>query len=132
MGWRVGWINQLLWYALFGLYVSGALLLFEGLEEIYFESGVPPEIAGMTALITLVVFSALLVYPSLKLHSAFYERRELDEPYRRGFGFGLGFGIGILFVFLVGDSLMSYELIDSLSPEYHSVGLRLIRAILGN
>lgn len=132
MGWRVGWINQLLWYALFGLYISGALLLFDGIEQIYTESGVPTDLAGMTSLITLVTFSALLVYPSLRLHSTFYERKEIEEPYRRALGFGLGFVLGVLVIFLVGESILRYDLVDPFDEEYQSIGLRLIRVIVGD
>ncbi len=132
VGWRVGWINQLLWYALFGLYISGALLLFDGIEQIYTESGVPTDLAGMTSLITLVTFSALLVYPSLRLHSTFYERKEIEEPYRRALGFGLGFVLGVLVIFLVGESILRYDLVDPFDEEYQSIGLRLIRVIVGD
>ena len=132
VGWRVGWVNQLLWYALFGLYISGALLLFDEMKRVYSESGVPSDLAGMTSLITLVTFSALLVYPSLRLHSTFYERREIEEPYRRAFGLGLGVILGDLIIFLVCQSILRYDLVDPFSEEYQSIGLRIVRAIVAD
>lgn len=130
IGWRVGWITQLFWYALFGLYMSGSFLLFEDLKNIYLTSGVDEDVSGITALLTLVIFSCLFVFPTLKLHSHFYERRQTEEPHRKAMGLLLGGFLGVLVIFLSGQTLIKHNLLEPLSLEDQSIGIRLIKVIL--
>ena len=110
--------------------MSGSFLLFEDLKSIYLTSGVDEDVAGITALLTLVIFSCLFVFPTLKLHSHFYERRQTEEPHRKAMGTFLGVLLGVLIIFLSGQTLIKHNLLDPLSLEDQSIGIRLIRAIL--
>lgn len=132
LGWRIGWLTQLLWYALFGLFISGSLLLNQELEFIYKASGVPDHLAGLTALITIVVFSGLLVIPALRIHKIFYERRSLQESFRNPGGALLGALVALLLIYSLGRSLLRYEIVDPESEAYNSIEMRIIRAIDGN
>jgi hypothetical protein len=132
IGWRVGWLTQVLWYALFGLFVSGSLLLSQELALIYERSGVPEHVAGLTALITILIFSGLLVVPSLRLHRVFYTRREIDERFRQPGGAGLALLVCVLLLYAFGKSLMRYDIIGPESDAYYSIEMRLIRAIDGS
>ena len=132
IGWRVGWLTQLFWYALFGLFLSGFLLLLDELESIYIASGVSIEVAGLTAALTIIVFSALLVVPAIRVHKIFYTRKEAKEEMKQPGGAFLGAIIALLIIYSLGKSLMRYELIQSDSEAYQSFELRIIRAIDGN
>lgn len=132
LGWRIGWLTQVLWYALFALFISGSLLLNQELESIYKASGVPDHVAGLTALITIVVFSGLLVIPALRIHKIFYERRSFQESFRKPGGALLGALVALLLIYSLGRSLLRYEIVDSESEAYNSIEMRIIRAIDGN
>lgn len=131
LGWRTGWLTQVLWYTLFGLFVSGSLLLSKELELIYEASGVPGHVAGLTALITIVIFSGLLVIPALRVHKIFYERKSIEEGFRKPGGAILGALIAILLIYSLGKSLLRYEIIAPESEAYNSIEMRIIRAIDG-
>jgi hypothetical protein len=129
LGSRVGWVSQLIGYAVFGLLISGSLLLQERLKSVYSDSGVPEPIAGLTALITLLVFSALLVIPSLRLHRKFYSRTSETENLRRSGGGLLGFVLSLVLIYFTGQSLLKYGIIMDGSESYDSTLIRIIRAV---
>jgi hypothetical protein len=129
LGRRFGWISQLIIYATFGLFVSASLLLFDGIQGVYRDSGVPDSFTGVTALLTLVIFSALLVIPALRLHTKYYQRKVEDEHYRQAGGIGLGLLIGLILIYFTGQSLVRYEFISYETESYDSVPIRIIRAI---
>ncbi|MEK9812723.1 MAG: hypothetical protein VW440_06745 [Bordetella sp.] len=129
LGSRFGWISQLIIYATFGLFVSASLLLFDGIQGVYRDSGVPDSFTGVTALLTLVIFSALLVIPALRLHTKYYQRKVEDEHYRQAGGIGLGLLIGLILIYFTGQSLVRYEFISYETESYDSVPIRIIRAI---
>ena len=110
--------------------MSGSFLLFEDLKNIYLTSGVDEDVSGITALLTLVIFSCLFVFPTLKLHSHFYERRQAEEPHRKAMGLLLGGFLGVLVIFLSGQTLIKHNLLEPLSLEDQSIGIRLIKVIL--
>jgi hypothetical protein len=129
VGGRVGWLTQLISYAVFGLLISGSLLMQEAVQAIYQESGVPEPIAGLTALITLLVFSGLLVIPALRIHRRFYVRSEETETMKRFGGGLLGLILGLVVCYFSGQSLLKYEIIDEFSESYGSMTIRIVRAI---
>ena len=129
LGRRFGWISQLIVYATFGLFVSASLLLFDGIQGVYRDSGVPDSFTGVTALLTLVAFSALLVIPALRLHIKYYQRKVEDEHYRQAGGIGLGLLIGLILIYFTGQSLVRYDFISYETESYDSVPIRIIRAI---
>ena len=129
LGSRVGWVSQLISYAVFGLLISGSLLLQERLKSVYSDSGVPEPIAGLTALITLLVFSALLVIPSLRLHRKFYSRTSETENLRRSGGGLLGFILSLILIYFTGQSLLKYGIIMDGTESYDSTLIRIIRAV---
>lgn len=112
--------------------MSGFLLLLGELELIYEQSGVPGNLSSLTALITVVTFSALLVIPAMRVHKIFYVRNEIKESFREPGGVLLGGCVALLVVYSLGKSLMRYEIISPESEAYQSLEMRLIRAIDGN
>ena len=129
LGRRFGWLSQLIVYATFGLFVSASLLLFDGIQVIYRDSGVPESFTGVTALLTLVIFSALLVIPALRLHTTHYQRKIEKEQYRQTGGIGLGLLIGVILIYFTGKSLVRHEFISFETESYNSFPIRIIRAI---
>ncbi len=129
LGRRFGWLSQLIVYATFGLFVSASLLLFEGIQGVYRDSGVPDSFTGVTALLTLVIFSALLVIPALRLHTTYYQRKVENEHYRQAGGIGLGLLIGLILIYFTGQSLVRHEFISYETESYDSIPIRIIRAI---
>jgi hypothetical protein len=129
LGRRFGWLSQLIVYATFGLLVSASLLLFDGIQAIYRDSGVPEPLTGVTALLTLVTFSALLVIPALRLHTTYYQRKIENEQFRQAGGIGLGLLIGVILIYFTGRSLVRYDFISFETASYNSVPIRIIRAI---
>lgn len=131
LGWKTGWLTQVLWYTLFGLFVSGSLLLSKELEFVYEASGVPGHVAELTALITIVIFSGLLVIPALRVHKIFYQRKNIEEGFRKPGGAILGALIATLLIYSLGKSLLRYEIVEPESEAYNSIEMRIIRAIDG-
>lgn len=95
------------------------------------QSGVSESLSNLTALITVVVFSVLLVIPAMRVHKIFYARNDIKETLREPGGALLGGFIALLIIYSVGKSLMRYEIISPDSEEFQSLELRIIRAIDG-
>ena len=129
LGQRVGWLSQVIAYATFGLFVSASLLLFDSVQSLYLDSGVAEPLTGVTALLTLVTFSGLLVIPALRLHTTYYQRKIENENYRQVGGAGLGLVVGLLLIYFTGRSLVRYDFISVESESYNSAPIRVIRAI---
>lgn len=132
VGSRVGWLTQLISYAVFGLLISGSLLMQEAVQSIYLESGVPEPVAGLTALITLLIFSGLLVIPALRIHRRFYVRSEATETMKQFGGGLLGLLLSLIICYFSGQSLLKYQIIDEFSESYESTTIKIVRAISGD
>ena len=129
LGRRIGWLSQIIAYATFGLFISASLLLFDNVQTLYLDSGVAEPLTGVTALLTLVIFSGLLVIPALRLHTTYYQRKIENEQFRQVGGAGLGLVVGLLLIYFTGRSLVRHDFISVESESYYSTPIRVIRAI---